>query len=286
MKIFGERRLTEILDAQMQRMQGEIRSEPPNKLLNANESDYVRYLAEKFQITPLEFGFDSLQASYQEKMIPLEDHPFNSGARFSHFRKEAYPRQVITFHLPFAGDRGLLSCRPSSYLAGAEVEIEINGNEITFDLVNWQNDTDALKREQAQMVDYIRKLNQNVTNDVSHFNAQLENQARQFVSARKSQHLQQLSAVESLGIPMRKASGVPQTFAVPVAPKKLAVKPVASNAAYSPQPTLDLATYQSILSIIHDTGIAMERHPRANRHSRLYQERGYDNGRGWPSDMS
>jgi hypothetical protein len=29
-----------------------------------------------------------------------------------------------------------------------------------------------------------------------------------------------------------------------------------------------------------------EPHARANRHSRLYEERDYDSGRGWPSDMN
>ena len=261
MKLYAERRLFEVLDALKGKMLNEIRNESPNKLLNVNESDYVRYLADKFQVEPIEFNFDAIQISHSEKLIRVEDHPFNSGAHFTHSRREAYPRQVITFHLPFTGDHWLLNCLPSTYLAGWVLEIEELQNEITFDLINWQNDAEVLKREKESNIDRIRKQTENLVNEVTTFNSQLEPQARQSVSARKSQLLQQASVAESLGIPLRKSASVPQTFAVPVVPKKLAVKPTAPDAAYSPQPTLDLATYPNILSIIHDTGVAMERHP-------------------------
>src|ERR1041385_7281125 len=101
MHIFAELNLSSVLEARRQKMLNEVQSESPNKLLNVNESDYVHYLANKYYIQPLVFGFEELQVSQSEKMIPIEQHPFNSGARFSRFQKNAYPRQVITFHLPF-----------------------------------------------------------------------------------------------------------------------------------------------------------------------------------------
>ena len=260
MKLYAERRLAEVLETLRERMLNEIRNESPNKLLNMNESDYVRYLADKYQLEPIVFNFDAIQITHREKMINIEDHPYSYRSQSLHFGRQAYPRQVITFHLPFAGDRWLLNCQPSTYLNWF-LEIEELPNEITFDLVNWQNDAEVLKREKDSNIDRIRKQTEYLVNEVTTFNSQLEPQARQSVSARKSQLLQQASIAESLGIPLRKSTGVPQTFAVPVVPKKLAVKPAAPDAAYSPQPTLDLATYQNILSIIHDTGVAMERHP-------------------------
>jgi len=261
MQIFAERRLSEVLEAQRQALVREIQAEPASRLLNVNESDYVKYLADKYRIDPVSFDFDSLQISYGEKLIPLEQHPFNSGARFSHFKKDAYPRQVITYHLPFTGDSGLLNCQPSSYLTGGMAEVSVSNGEVRFDIVNWRDDGEALKQEQTASIERIRTLSDNVAKDVAHFNDHLEEQARQTVSGRKSILLKQANLVSALGVPLRKASGVPQTFAVPVAPKKLAVKPTSSAKSFAPQPTLDQATYQDILSIIHDTGLAMERHP-------------------------
>jgi hypothetical protein len=45
-------------------------------------------------------------------------------------------------------------------------------------------------------------------------------------------------------------------------PKKVIVKPSALASTVSPDPTLDDATYHKILSIIHDVGVSLERHPR------------------------
>jgi hypothetical protein len=194
-------------------------------------------------------------------MIPVDHHPSDIfGSRYSPYRKSAYPRQVITFHLPFSGEAELFKCRPSSCIMWS-IDISVSGGEIRFDLINWRDDIEELKREQNGIIERIRKQSESVTGEVAHFNTHLEEQARQIVSGRKQQLLKQTSLVESLGIPLRKASGVPQTFAVPVVPKKLTVKPAASDVAYAPQPTLDDATYQNILSIIHDMGVAMERHP-------------------------
>ncbi|MFO1487401.1 MAG: hypothetical protein U1F65_02890 [Verrucomicrobiota bacterium] len=218
-------------------------------------------MADKYRIEPLCFKFDALQVSSAEKLIPIEQHPFNYGARFSHSKKEAYPRQVITFHLPFTGDQGLLNCQPSNYFTGGTAEVSVSNGEVRFDLINWRDDTEELKREQANIIERIRKLGANVEKDVKHFNEHIAEHARQAISARRALLLKQTSIVAALGVPLRKASGVPQTFAVPIAPKKLAVKPTSSDKTFAPQPTLNLTTYQDILSIIHDTGVAMERHP-------------------------
>ncbi len=70
-----------------------------------------------------------------------------------------------------------------------------------------------------------------------------------------------MNVAEALGIPLRRTANAPQTFAVPVIPKKLVVKPPSSEAVHKTDPTLDDQTYQHILSIIHDAGVGMERLP-------------------------
>ena len=107
----------------------------------------------------------------------------------------------------------------------------------------------------------MRQQCENVRVDVEHFNSHLEEQARQVVSGRKAQLLKQLNVAEALGIPLRRTANAPQTFAVPVIPKKLVVKPPSSEAVHKTDPTLDDQTYQHILSIIHDAGVGMERLP-------------------------
>ena len=257
MKIFAEMRLSEVLESQRHAMLKEVQSEPSNKLLNVNESDYVNYLVERYRIDPLVFAFNNLRVSHAERMIPANKHPSEFHFAFA----TEFPRQVLTFHLPFDGEADLLKCQPSSYFTGGTHDVDVSPGEIRFELINWRDAAEELKRGQEWIIDRIRKLNANVTSDVAQFNSHLEGQARQAVASRKAELLKRANIAESLGIPLLKSPGVPQTFAVPVTPKRLAVKPSASDVTYSPQPTLDDATYQDILSILHDAGVGMERLP-------------------------
>lgn len=256
MRIFGEIRLSDFLETQRQEMLKEIQNEPRNKLLNVNESDYSKYLVAKYQVEPIAFKFDSLEGSDAERMIPAEKH----SAEFNCRPGKSYRRQVFIFHLPFSGNPELLKCHPSSSINWT-IQILFEVGEVMFELINWRNDIEALNRERNSIVENIRKQGENVGSEVSHFNSHLENIARQTVSARKALLLKQLNVAESLGIPFRRVANVPQTFAVPIIPRRLVVKPPTSEIAHKIDPTLDDATYQHILSIIHDAGIGMERLP-------------------------
>jgi hypothetical protein len=254
MRIFAEHRLSDFLEQRRQAAVREIQSEPQDHLLNVNEADYVKYLVDKYHVAPVTFAFDAARASLAEKLIPAKDHP-----RSFHLRgRQSYSRHVITFHVPFAGEPELLQCQPSTSIMWT-CEVAVAASEIRFDLINWHNDQGALDREQKIIRDNITQQNAHVTDEVTQFNERLEDFVRQAVSGRKSQLLTQLNVVGSLGIPLQK--GVPQTFAVPIVPKRLVVKPSASSTTSPPDPTLDNATYQNILSIIHDLGVAMERQP-------------------------
>jgi hypothetical protein len=260
MKIFGELDLSEVLEAKRQQLVSEIEREQPNALLNLNESDYVKYLIEKYRIEPIKFDFEALQVSESERMVPIEDHPFDSGARYGRRVSAAYPRQVFRFHLPFVGDQELLKCRASQWILWS-IDVYGTAVEISFELVNWRNDAESLKGEKDTVLRSLDKQNQFVTSDVVNFNSDLEERARAAIQNRKTIILKRLNTVEALGVPLRKANEVPQTFAVPIAPKQIAIKPAVGTTPYAPDPTLDNANYQNILSILHDVGVAMERTP-------------------------
>jgi hypothetical protein len=81
------------------------------------------------------------------------------------------------------------------------------------------------------------------------------------VQFRKQQYLKQSNLLAELGVPIRKPANVPETFAIPTIRKKVVVKPVASDARFSPDPVLDDSLYRDILRICRDDGREMERLP-------------------------
>ena len=110
MRIFAEHPLSEFFEQRHQAVVREIQSEPQDRLLNVNEADYVNYLVERYRLEPLSFAFDAIRASSAEKFVAAEHHP-----PLFHVRAgQSYPRQTITFHVPFTGEPELLRREPSA----------------------------------------------------------------------------------------------------------------------------------------------------------------------------
>ena len=257
MEIFWERELSEYLGRRREELDREVLSADDNYLLNVNETEYIGYLADRYRVEPLVFDWDGLSLSSREEMIPAEMHP---GIFPAVRRGERYRRQVVTYHLPFRGSTELLSCRGSKWIPStATVEVEQDG--VCFDIIDWTGDPEAIKREADSRLDKIRKHSEFVAADVGQYNSQLEDYARQLVQHRKEKLLKQANLLQSLGVPVRKAQDVPDTFAVPVTRKPVVVKPSAPDTAYKPEPALDEPTYQGILRVTHELGVAMERLP-------------------------
>lgn len=261
MRIFAEQPLSEFFEQRCQAVGREIQSEPQDRLLNVNEGDYAQYLVEKYHLEPVAFAFDAIRASSTEKLVAAENHPRLFQVRAG----QSYPRPAITFHVPFTGQPELLRRKPAACILW-DYEVTVAASEIQFDVINWSNDREAVQRDKQRIIDSIIQQNASVTEEVTQFNSRLEDFVRQRLSSRKSKLLADLRVLGELGMPLQQE--IPQTFAVPIVPKKLVVKPLAPATASPPDPTVDHKIYQDILSIIHTSGVAMERQPStyANKH--------------------
>jgi hypothetical protein len=256
MKIFAERKLRDFLDERRNTLQEEVQPEDKNRLLNMNETEYVAYLVERFRIEPLVLHWDRLAVSDREEMIPAKKFPCDFDVRSG----RRYPKQVITYHIPYSGEKELLRCVPSSRVLWT-MDVRLENGCVCFDIINWRDEVEAIKRNADSIFGKIRRQAANVAREVDQYNSKLEDEARRVVQARKALLLKQANLMASLGIPFYKAEQVPSTFAVPTVAKRVVVKPAAPSTAFRPEPTLDSSTYHDILTIIHETGIEMERHP-------------------------
>ena len=236
-----------------------IKSQADDYILNVNKVEYIEHLISEYSIQPLEIHSDQLSVSVEERMIPAEWHP----SSFWVDSGKSYPKDVYTFHLPFTGDAQLLKVRASTFSMSSP-RIMVAGQEIRFEIINFNQEADAIKREADHIVSQLSSQNQYLTNDLTKFNGSLEAQLSQVFDARKAQLLKKHDVISALGIPVRKAVGTPSTFSVPakrtpVIPSK--PKPRVTAKGYKPEPTLDDAIYRQILKIIHDVGKQFERLP-------------------------
>lgn len=258
MKIFSESRLYEVLESHGRKLKEEIDSQERNYLLNANEVQLIRHFIDKYRIEPLSIHTDRIYATDREELIPAER--FDS-FRFNVERGQRYKKQIITYHLPFSGDQDLLRFIPSTRIMWTR-EVSVSKAEILLDFINWSDDAGSISSDAKSDLENIQIQAGHVTSEVNSYNARLEAETSQLIKTRKTELLKKSNLLASLGVPIKRASDVPSTFAVP-APKKrvIVAKPTAPTSAFAPEPTLDDTTYQSLLKIINDTGVEIERHP-------------------------
>lgn len=256
MRIFNGNPLSAATEGQLEALRKEIAAEPKNRLLNVNEDEYVEYLVQKYSIEPLVFDWDSVHITDCEKRIPAERFP-NS---FNVYAGKSYAKQVITYHVPFTGEADLLKFAPSNRIMWS-AEVTTTATSISFDVINWRDDADEIKREADGLMNNIRTQAGHGANEVEEHNRRMPAAARSCVQARKQELLKQSNLMESLGVPVGRSDRTPETFAVPTVRRKVVVKPAAPDVAYSPEPVLDQKLFSDILAICRDTGVEMERHP-------------------------
>ncbi len=231
-KIFNRIDLASYLRQSTSALELEIKSEEKNYLLNADESTYINYLVDKHTINPLIFEWDNVYGTEQEKPIPADKFP--SDFMMRDYYGKSFSKLVITYHLPFSGDPDLLEMMPASRLLWTiEVELDKNKKEICFDIINWYDDPEKIKTNSSSIINNIKQQSINCRSQIEQHNAQLQNKISTLVSQRKEELLKQSHLVKNLGIPIRRATDVKETFSIPIKKKQITIsKPESSNLAY------------------------------------------------------
>ncbi len=255
--LFSDYRLSTIFENQRQELRIEILNENEDRLLNINETKYIQYLVNKYEINPIVVYYEKLNASENECDIPAENFPYGYDVR----RGGTYKRQVITYHIPFSGEAKLFKCVPSTFSTYPPEGTIVNGN-INFSYVIFDTNKDQIKNYFDRQINSLRSYINNITTDVNAFNNDLERFVKEIIDMRKSNILSRKNLLISLGVPIQNKENVSSTFSLPVIAKKIIVKPSAPTTAFKPEPTIDETIYRGILKVINDTGKAMERLPK------------------------
>lgn len=252
----------DVLRSQKEKLKNKIHSEETNYILNVNEDEYVEHLVSEFSIDPPILDIENKFITHEEKMIPADRHPRES---FFIADNKSYPRQAIKYHVPFSGEIEVINFKPNTSLRWTiELDHEINddGEFLCFEIINFTNDAEKIKRDSDQNLSNLQKQLGNLANEVNNYNASLSEDARMLLKERKESLKSNNSFLDQLGVPVKKRDNVPSTFSVPApkARKKIIPRPSPSNSG-TPDPTLDTETYNAILRVIHDMGKQIERMP-------------------------
>lgn len=240
-RLFTKFDLGAVLEARGLKAKEAVDSMNGEPLLNSNPESLCRELEEQFSISVPALKELGTQVDQQEASRGTE----------------------IKFFVPFEGDSELFFCKPSSFTLSPPIA-DVGERELILSYTRLDHDAEAVRAEYYRDVASIREYLEWQQSQVQQFNEGLRVKLRQWVTARRDRLLKDKGMVAALGFPMRRRVDAPQTYVTPTVRRKPAISAApATVKPFKPEPALDLAEYEHILSVISNMVHVMERSPHA-----------------------
>jgi hypothetical protein len=258
-RLFVDGDLSAALESQAKRLSQAVEGYDANKLLNTPVEDLCTYFVEQFRVEPINLLETETTTDQRETRIDVSG---DRGARFR-FEENArnQPATSVEFFVPFTGDAILFKTRPSTYTSNPP-QGTIRGNELILTFVAREPQPGVLKTEFDRALGSVKQYASWVNQGVTAYNESLPNVARRAVDARRQRLLQAANMQASLGFPMKRRDGTPSTYSAPAVKRRLPTPPpTASSAPFRPEPALDTAEYEHILTVIQNMTLVLERSP-------------------------
>lgn len=199
--VFNEYDLWKNLRSFASKLKSEVESD--GSIRTADEEAYVEEKVTLNTIQPLVLHTDKITVTQQEVDIPASFFPSASmHSRFDGDSGQTYSKPVITFHIPFAGNAELLHCQPSSRLMWSE-DVAIEGSEILFDIINFNNDAEAVKKGRDELLKNLQANAEHVNKEVAVHNTNLKQVVRTAFQTAKGKFAFQDDVLSQLGNPPR-----------------------------------------------------------------------------------
>ncbi len=261
--LFNKYDLYAVLEDQQRKAKEAVKAIDSEALLNASPEDICNDLEQQFRIEVPVLKDLSAEMDQKEADVDVSRDP----NRFIRDRSQPFYINAteIAFFVPFEGDKELFFCRPSSYTLNPP-RGEVRNGELVLKYTRLDHDPEAVKRDYQADLNRIKQYLDWQRNQAQQFNEELKTNLRQRVTARRERLLKDKGMAAAIGIPLRRRADAPQTYAVPTVRRKPAVT-TAPNATkpFRPEPALEMAEYEHILSVISNMVHVMERSPHAFR---------------------
>jgi hypothetical protein len=259
--LFSQYKLYDVKEATKAHMVEEIDSYSANQLLNTSLEDLATYFAGKFEIMPVNILEDQIHVDQQETKIDVSQ---DSSRLILERDQPFYIAGIkIPLYVPFEGNPDVFTYRPSTYDYNPPRGC-VRGNVLELPIYRTDHDVEAAKSELNRLLASVNDYLGWARNELIHFNTGLKDLAQLKIEERRQKLLKDQGLLANLGFPLRKRADMASTYVVPEVRRKVAPQPpLASTKSYNPEPILEMAEYENILSIIQKTAIMLERSPQA-----------------------
>ena len=257
--------LDQVLSKRLLEMQRNVELIDSNQFLNTSAEDLKRYLVEKCGVTPIRLMREEQYVDSQEKMIDVRHDPMRRIRDRS--RPVLKPGERIEIRVPFEGESELFYARPDAMTSDPpQAIVDKTNGELVF---SYEYPADSPMDVLSQLERTLGNIEQYLTwqrKMLDSYNNKLPDTAEQTIQQRRDRLLAQSKRVAALGIPIKRRTDAPTTYAIPTNRKRvLPIFPQASVAPFVPEPTWAMDQYEQALKIMQDMALVMERSPEAFR---------------------
>ncbi|MHB1326163.1 MAG: toll/interleukin-1 receptor domain-containing protein [Thermoleophilia bacterium] len=252
MRIFAEIEASRAFAEQLQQAKDIVDSLNGESLNQLDDESHVLRILSSVRINPLYIKFDEAYVTTHDQMIPAQNFPH--GFDVEHGR--SYSRQTIKYHIPFDGDRNLLRWSPRLF-ATWTMDVEVRDGEITFDIINFSNDSNKVNTEANQLLARLRQEYDLLEQKVEAFNTSSQAQIVQMLSNRRAKIKKDNDFLSGLDLPVKRS----ETSKSISSNSPVSTPPLSSSSLPDPEATVSWDVFISHASEDKETfvrGLAQE----------------------------
>ncbi|WP_426170527.1 hypothetical protein [Pseudoduganella sp. R-34] len=259
--LFVTNDLSQMLQATRQNIRVEVDALEANRLLNTAPEELKKYLVEKNSVAHVALKRDEWYADTQEVQVDVR---YDSRRWIDDTsRPVLVPGERVEVRVPFDGEAELFYAHANTWSSNPPRGV-IQNNELILRFefpadqpADVRPNVDRTLKDVEEHLGWQRPM-------IDAHNAQLPNVAEEAINSRRARLLAQSERAEALGIPIRRRTDAPTTYALPASRKKaVPTLPPAASTPYRPEPTWPMEQYEQALKIMQDMALVMERSPEA-----------------------
>lgn len=231
------------------------------QVLNTPVNDLCEYLVEKYSIDVPVLDEEGIHVDQHDTQVDISRDP----TRLIFDRSQPFYVSGTTVEVivPFTGEAEVFGIRPTTFNSNQPLA-KIRGNEVVLTFTGPELNGERLRGDIQRQVGEIKTNLDRLRNDAAALRQQLAGEAGRQVEQRRQKFLADQSLVASLGFPLKRRGDTPQTYRAPEVKRRVQLRPSAvTTAPFKPEPAIDLAEYEHILSVMTNMAIVMERSPAA-----------------------
>lgn len=228
-------------------------------ILNVNEDEYISYLIEKYALEPLTVIKETEEVAtpteFREDLSQYSNDYFY--ASYGKYR-QGYS---IRISYSYNGTGVLFKVRPNPFSSTTyQISLDEYSSRVSFIIKIFSQDPKEFEREKEDAYRHAFSNIDNINSCVESYNKSLNNLIRKIFFKVKQNCLDKTNFFAAINV--KKTTSTPSTYGVPIIKKKEPVKPNCPDTkSFSPEPSLDMTTYENIISEINSLGASMERKP-------------------------